>query len=236
MNIFYNPDILPDQRAGRIVLDEDESYHCIRVLRTRPGDMIHVTDGRGNLYEGILEDSNQKRCEISIQKTQFQEPRPFHLHIAIAPTKNIDRFEWFLEKATEIGIQEITPLICEHSERTSLRTDRLRKILVSAMKQSCNLHLPALNEPDTFKEFVTKTFTGLKFIGYTEEKHETLLKNLYIPGSDALVLIGPEGDFSKDEVQKAVENGFQVISLGDSRLRTETAGIVACMTVNIGNY
>jgi 16S rRNA (uracil1498-N3)-methyltransferase len=161
--------------------------------------------------------------------------RPFSLHLAVAPTKNIDRFEWFLEKATEIGITEITPVICEHSERTNLRTDRLLKVLISAMKQSLNLHLPVLNEPVRFSDFLKKDFSGQKFIGYVEEKQEILLKERYQKGSDCVILIGPEGDFSKEEIEKAKQNGFETISLGNSRLRTETAAIVATMTINLLN-
>jgi 16S rRNA (uracil1498-N3)-methyltransferase len=236
MNIFYLPSLNPAQIPCEVRLDGEESYHCIRVLRLKTGSRIYLTDGMGTLYEGSVLDDNSKQCLVGIESGKFFNQHTFYLHIAIAPTKNTDRFEWFLEKATEIGIDEITPLLCEHSERTKLRIDRLQKILVSAMKQSMNLHMPKLNDPITFKEFTKKKYSGQKFIGYVEEKQEALLKNLYQPGSDALLLIGPEGDFSKDEVQLSVENGFQVISLGNSRLRTETAGIVACMTVNIANY
>jgi 16S rRNA (uracil1498-N3)-methyltransferase len=236
MNIFYNPLLNPSNLPCEVQLDGEESYHCIRVLRMKTGSMIYMTDGNGTLYEGSVLDDKSKQCMVGVHSSKFYSKPPVNLHIAIAPTKNIDRFEWFLEKATEIGINEITPLICEHSERSSLRIDRLRKILISAMKQSMNLHLPKLNEPISYKDFVRKTFPGQKFLGYVEEKQETLLKNLYKPGSDALIVIGPEGDFSKGEVQMAVENGFQMISLGNSRFRTETAGIVACTTINISNY
>jgi 16S rRNA (uracil1498-N3)-methyltransferase len=235
MNLFYQPALHPGLLNSSYQLDPEESYHCIKVLRKRIGDTIHVTDGRGNLYVCSLADENYKGCQITVLSFTEQEKRAFRLHIAIAPTKNIDRFEWFLEKATEIGIDEITPLICEHSERTVLRTDRLQKILVSAMKQSMNLHLPKLNEPCKFNQFIQQEFPGQKFIGYVEEMQEILLKDTYHKGADALILIGPEGDFSPGEVKQSMESGFASISLGPSRLRTETAGIVACMTINLGN-
>jgi 16S rRNA (uracil1498-N3)-methyltransferase len=232
MNIFYNPGLSKDFTISDIFLDEDESYHCVRVLRMKNGVTIHLTDGRGNLFQGLLVDGNPKKCVVNIHSFNHLPKHPFSIHIAIAPTKNIDRFEWFLEKATEIGIDRITPLICEHSERTHLRTERLQKILVSAMKQSMNLHLPQLDEPASFDKFIMDPMPGQKFIGYVEEKQEELLRNLYLRGSDVCILIGPEGDFSKTEVAKAVESGYSVVSLGNSRLRTETAGLVACVTIH----
>jgi 16S rRNA (uracil1498-N3)-methyltransferase len=235
MNIFYQPLLSPESLPIIINLDTEESYHCVRVLRFHKGSQVFLTDGRGFLYEGIMDTENPKCCQVLVQSFAQIDKKSFHLHIAIAPTKNIDRFEWFLEKATEIGIDEITPLICEHSERTSVRTDRLQKILISAMKQSMNLHLPMLHEPVNFKDLLGCEFKGQKFIGYVEEKQETLLKHSYISGSDVLILIGPEGDFSKSEVLSAIDLGFSSVSLGNSRLRTETAGIVACMTVNMLN-
>ncbi|MBK7173893.1 MAG: 16S rRNA (uracil(1498)-N(3))-methyltransferase [Bacteroidales bacterium] len=235
MNLFYHSALHTGFLNSSIQLDTEESYHCIKVLRKRIGDTIHVTDGHGNLYVCSLADENHKGCQITVLSFTEQEKRAFRLHIAIAPTKNIDRFEWFLEKTTEIGIDEITPLICEHSERTVVRTDRLQKILVSAMKQSMNLYLPKLNEPCKFNQFIHQEYTGQKFIGYVEEKQEILLKDAYQKGSDAIILIGPEGDFSPAEVKHSVESGFSAISLGPSRLRTETAGMVACMTVNHAN-
>jgi 16S rRNA (uracil1498-N3)-methyltransferase len=235
MNIFYQPSLSPESIPVTITLEAEESYHCVRVLRQRQGSSIKLTDGLGNLYEGIVDDEDSKHCPVTVLTASHIEKRPFHLHIAIAPTKNIDRFEWFLEKATEIGIDEITPLICEHSERTTIRTDRLQKILVSAMKQSMNLYFPKLNEPVKFNNFTSQGFNGQKFIAYVEEKQEMLLKNICSSGSDVLVLIGPEGDFSKSEVKYAMDGGFSAVSLGDSRLRTETAGIVACMIVNLKN-
>ena len=234
MNLFYQPAI-PGALPVTVYLDAEESYHAIRVLRLRSGNRVQLTDGHGNLFEGTVDAEDSKACPVTLAEvTRFQK-RPFYLHMAVAPTKNIDRFEWFLEKATEIGIDEITPLICEHSERTTVRPDRLQKILVSAMKQSLNLHLPKLNEPVKFMDFMKKEYPGQKFIGYVEEKQEILLKKAYQPGSDALLLIGPEGDFSKKEVSEAIQKGYTAISLGSSRLRTETAAVAGCHTINLLN-
>ena len=236
MQLFYSPDIVAETAGQSILLDAEESHHCIRVLRKKTGDTIHITDGRGRLFEAVVTNENSGKCLLMVTSMVSAAARmPFHLHLAVAPTKSIDRFEWFLEKATEIGISEITPVICEHSERTVLRTDRMQKILVSAMKQSLNLHLPALNEPVKLAGFLKKEFTGQKFIGYVEEKQEVLLKDRYQKGSDCLILIGPEGDFSQAELEAAKEKGFLAISLGNSRLRTETAALVATMTINLLN-
>jgi len=234
MNLFYQPEI-PDILPVNVVLDAEESYHAIRVLRFREGSQIQLTDGQGKLFEGTVLSEDSKACIVSLSAVSKVPKHPFYLHLAVAPTKNIDRFEWFLEKATEIGIDEITPLICEHSERNSLRLDRLQKILVSAMKQSLNLHLPRLNEPVKFTDFLKNDHTGQKFIGYVEEKQDILLKKAYLTGSDALLLIGPEGDFSKKEVSEAIRGGYTAVSLGNSRLRTETAAVVACHSIQILN-
>lgn len=160
--------------------------------------------------------------------------RPFRLHLAVAPTKNIARFEWFLEKATEIGVDEITPLICEHSERVQIRIDRLQKIILSAAKQSLKTYLPILNEPMKFDAFTRSNLPASRFVAYVEEHQPIHLKTAYQNG-DCTVLIGPEGDFSKIEMDKAFQQGFKPVSLGTSRLRTETAAIVACHIINIVN-
>jgi len=236
MQLFYSPDILSDIIPQQVQLGEEESAHCVRVLRKKAGDTIQITDGRGGLFEAVVNNNDPKKCLVTIVSASGIMPRKsYRLRIAVAPTKNIERFEWFLEKATEMGITEITPVICEHSERTVLRTDRLQKILISAMKQSMNLHMPVLHESVKLSDFLEKEFTGQKFIGYVEEKQEVLLKQRYQKGSDCLVLIGPEGDFSKDELKEAKQKGFEAISLGNSRLRTETAALVATMTINLLN-
>lgn len=236
MQLFYSPDILSNTIPQQVQLGEEESVHCVRVLRKKAGDTIQITDGRGGLFEAVVNNNDPKKCLVTIVSASAVLPRrPYRLHIAVAPTKNTDRIEWFLEKATEMGISEISPVICEHSERTVLRTDRLQKILISAMKQSMNLHLPLLNEPIKLADFLEREYSGQKFIGYVEENQEVLLKQRYQKGSDCLVLIGPEGDFSKDELKEAKQKGFEAISLGNSRLRTETAALVATMTINLLN-
>ncbi len=232
MQLFYVPNI----SSSEIVLDETESKHAVRVLRLSTGDNLQLIDGKGNFYEAEITDANPKKCRLRILKSERESgKRNFHLHIAIAPTKNTDRFEWFLEKATEIGIDEITPLITTHSERKTVNPDRLEKILISAMKQSLKACLPKLNELTFFKELVINNKTQNRFVAYCDDIQKTHLKDLVKKGSDILILIGPEGDFTPEEVQFAAENGFEVVSLGTSRLRTETAGIVACSIVNLAN-
>ncbi|MCF8298441.1 MAG: 16S rRNA (uracil(1498)-N(3))-methyltransferase [Saprospiraceae bacterium] len=232
MNLFYTPDITDDFYS----LNEEESRHCKKVLRLKTGDSIHLTDGVGGLYEAEIIDDFSKQLKVKILKTinEFGK-RDFRIHIAIAPTKNINRFEWFLEKATEIGIDEITPVICNHSERKVIKHERLNKVLTSAIKQSLKAYHPVLNSVTSFNDLVKKDFNGQKFIAHCEDNKKENLKNLYKFGNDVLVLIGPEGDFSSKEIQLAKKAGFIPISLGESRLRTETAGIVACHTVNLTN-
>lgn len=232
MQLFYVSNI----SGTEILLDETESKHAVRVLRLQRGNRVQAIDGTGGFYEAEITDANPKKCRLSIinSKLEFGK-KDFHLHIAIAPTKNIDRFEWFLEKATEIGIDEITPLLASHSERKTVNLERLEKILVSAMKQSLIAYLPKLNNLTTFKELIVNNKTKNKYIAYCDEIQKTHLKDLVTKGKDTLILIGPEGDFSPDEIKLAVENGFEVVSLGTARLRTETAGIVACHIVNLAN-
>ena len=248
MHFFYTPDLSSDTYT----LDEQESRHCTKVLRLQKGDVIFLADGKGNLHKAEIIDPAPKNCSVKIiDSIKEYGKRNFHLHIAIAPPKNTERFEWFLEKATEMGIDEITPLICQHSERSSVKTERLNKVLISAVKQSLKAYLPRLNEPIMFSKFISgqvstpggTSFNGQKFIAhckfsepFEKKAQETShLKNSYQRSSDALILIGPEGDFSNDELILAKEKGFQEISLGNSRLRTETAGIAACSIVNAAN-
>jgi 16S rRNA (uracil1498-N3)-methyltransferase len=232
MQLFYVPNI----SGAEIVLDETESKHAARVLRLQNGSRVQVVDGTGGFYEAEINDANPKKCRLSIINSTLElGKRDFHLHIAIAPTKNIDRFEWFLEKATEIGIDEITPLLTSRSERKTVNTERLGKILVSAMKQSLKAYLPKLNKLTKIKELIVSNKTETKYIAYCNEIQKINLKDLATKGKDTLILIGPEGDFSPDEIQLAIENGFKVVSLGAARLRTETAGIVACHIVNLAN-
>lgn len=232
MHIFYTPIISVQNHT----LDETESKHCIRVLRLTKGDEIILVDGRGGWVTATIEDPNPKRCAVKVVNEMLNfGQRNFSIHIAIAPTKNIDRTEWFLEKATEIGIGRVTPLLCHHSERKDIKADRLEKVMISAMKQSLKAYLPQLDEMTKFTDFVQQPFDGQKFIAHCEEQHRELLKNVAKPGENCLILIGPEGDFSPEEIDMAIKAGFQPVSLGESRLRTETAGVVACHTINLLN-
>ncbi len=229
MHVFYTPDIdiCPE-------LPEEESAHAVRVLRLQPGDEVMLTDGKGNFYRAEISAATNKRCLVSLVETIPQAPLwNGHLHIALAPTKNMDRTEWFAEKATEIGFDELTFLNCRFSERKVIKTERIAKILVSAIKQSLKARLPRLNEMADFRKFVTRPFSGQKFIAHCYPGDKPLLKEVIHADEDALVLIGPEGDFSEEEVQLAIANGFIPISLGKSRLRTETAALVACHTLNL---
>lgn len=231
MHVFYTPNILRNPE-----LPEEEAQHCTRVLRLGVGDNITLTDGRGNFYKVEITVANSKRCLVAITETIHQNPLwPCHLHIAVAPTKNMDRNEWFAEKATEIGIDELTFLNCRFSERKVIKTERIEKILISAIKQSLKARLPKLNEMIDFTKFIAQDFKGQKFIAHCYEGEKPLLKDVLTPGKDAVVLIGPEGDFSEEEVKAAIERGFTPISLGKSRLRTETAALVACHTMNLMN-
>jgi 16S rRNA (uracil1498-N3)-methyltransferase len=232
MHLFYTPTLDPEFFS----LSEEESRHITKVLRLAEGDHIFLTDGCGTLCEAVILNAQGKKCLIQCGPLKHEyDKRNFHLHIAIAPTKNIDRFEWFLEKATEIGIDEITPLFCAHSERTHTKTERLQKVLVAAIKQSLKAYLPKLNEPVDFSAFIKVKTAGSRFIAYCETGNEAELQRVYQKGSDSLILIGPEGDFSPEEVGKAINQEFIPISLGKSRLRTETAGVVACHTINLLN-
>jgi len=204
------------------------------VLRHKKDDRITVADGNGSFFECSITDPHPKHCRVEIISKQTFEKRAFTLHIAIAPTKNIERTEWFIEKATEIGIEKITLLKCKHSERRKVRTDRLEKILLSAVKQSLKAFKPVLNDMTEFKTFIDKNSAG-GFIAHCNTSPLPHFKSLYSKGNDAVILIGPEGDFSQDEVDYALKKGFKEVSLGNSRLRTETAGIVACTIFNLIN-
>lgn len=231
MQLFYCPDI----DNSIYTLNEEESKHCIRVLRMHAGDRFQITDGRGNLFEVEITDEHPKRCSVRVISTLSNyEAKDFFLHIAVAPTKNISRFEWFLEKATEMGIHEISPIICDHSERKDVKTSRLEKVIIAAIKQSLKAYLPKLNPSLSFSSFIKQDFKGQKFIAYCDGDHINL-KDQYQLKEDVCILIGPEGDFSPEEVNLALEYGFKTISLGKSRLRTETAAIAACHTINLLN-
>lgn len=230
---FYAPDIMETKS-----LPEGESAHCIKVLRMRTGDEVIVTDGKGYRYSCEIVKADPKHTEVQIKsQVKVNDERDFRLILAIAPTKNSDRMEWMVEKAVEIGIDKIVLLQCDRSERKTLRPDRLRKVMISAMKQSLSAYLPELSEIMKFKEFVTKDkFDAQKFFGYCSD---ALPKKSFVkeckPGGNIVVMIGPEGDFSLQEVDLAIENGFLPVTFGEKRLRTETAGVFAVCAVNVIN-
>lgn len=231
MHLFYTPDI-----ATTLELPQDEAAHAIRVLRLAEGSEVMLTDGKGSFYRAEIDMISGKRCYVRIVETITPDPLwRGHLHLAMAPTKNMDRIEWFAEKATEIGFDELTFLDCRFSERRVVKTERVEKILVSAMKQSLKPTLPVLNGMTPFDKFVSQPFEGQKFIAHCYEGEKEALLQALQPGENALVLIGPEGDFSPEEVQKAMTYGFRPITLGRSRLRTETAALVAVHMMNIVN-
>ena len=233
MQLFYNPSI--NETATSFVFDKEESKHIVKVLRKKEGDILFVTNGLGFLFTTEITLASDSKRTVIINTFERQEPPKYQLHLAVAPTKMNERYEWFLEKATEIGLQEITPIICEHSERKVIKTDRFQKILESAMKQSLHYYLPKLNEPLSFKEFLKKEFSGQKFIAHCEETDKKSLKNELQAQKDVVILIGPEGDFSVKEIQSALEHHFIPVSLGQTRLRTETAAVVACHSVVFKN-
>lgn len=229
MHVFYTPDIANTQE-----LPEEEAGHCLRVLRLGIGDEVMLTDGRGFFYQAVIAAATQKRCMVKIVSKTEQEPFwGGHLHLALAPTKNMDRMEWLAEKATEIGFDELTFLNCRFSERKVIKTDRIEKIVVSAVKQSLKARKPVVNEMTDFRKFMERDFSGQKFIAHCYEGEKPLLRDVLYPDEDAVILVGPEGDFSPEEVTLAMEKGFQPVSLGKSRLRTETAALVAVHLMNL---
>lgn len=227
MQLFYHPDIEP--LSVLVTFPKEESRHLIRVLRKKRGDQIHITDGKGNLYWAEIIDDNDKKCEVQVLKSDRKpDSKEYRLHVAIAPTKSNDRFEWFLEKATEIGIDEISPIICEHSERKKINLERCEKVLLTAMKQSLKLSLPKINPLQRFNDLIQDSSEDAKIIAHCADEDKQSLQELITDQSNILVLIGPEGDFSPHEIQEAADAGFKSLDLGKSRLRTETAGIVVC--------
>jgi 16S rRNA (uracil1498-N3)-methyltransferase len=232
MHLFYTPDI----QATTYQLDEEESKHCIKVLRLKNGDQVNLIDGKGGYYLAEIIDEHPKRTVLNIIDTKKEYGKRNHyLHVAVAPTKNIDRFEWFLEKATEIGIDEITPIICDRSERKEIKKDRSNKIIISAIKQSLKAYHPKLNNYISFKTFISQASADLKFIAHCEENKKSAIADAFKPQQKYLILIGPEGDFSPIEIKLALQNGFVPITLGESRLRTETAALEACFEINYLN-
>ena len=230
MQLFFieNPE-------SEIVLSKEESKHATKVLRKKEGDILNFTDGKGGFYKAEITVADTKKCRLQIISSE-QKPKQhnYHLHISIAPTKNMDRYEWFLEKATEIGIDEITPIICKHSERKVLKTERCNRILLSAMKQSLKFHLPKLNEAIILNDFLKQDFEGNKYIAHCTDGNKIELREEK-KAIKTIILIGPEGDFSTNEIDMALQNQFKAVSLGTSRLRTETAGLVTVQTINLKN-
>ncbi|WP_196890536.1 16S rRNA (uracil(1498)-N(3))-methyltransferase [Aureivirga marina] len=234
MQLFYNETL--EQNATQFEFDKNESKHIVRVLRKKEGDTLYITNGNGFLFVGKITFANDKHCMVSIEEI-IEKPKTwnYHLHLAVAPTKLNDRYEWFLEKAVEIGVDEITPIICDHSERKVIKKERMEKIILSAMKQSLKYTLPKLNDPIKLSQFLDNDFESQKFIAHCEETEKVLLKNSLKENKDTLILIGPEGDFSTKEIEKAISKNFKPVSLGNSRLRTETAAVVACHSVSFFN-
>ena len=233
MQIFYAPLI----NGNTYILDETESRHCIKVLRMTKGEQVNLIDGKGNLFVGEISIADSSHCTITITKIiKGFEKRDYYLHIAISPLKNPDRFETFVEKCVEIGIDEITPLICDRTEKKGTKSDRIERLIISSMKQSLKARKTIFNEPDTFARLMLKEFNGVKLIAHCEEAPEkNSIVEFYSKSQNAMILIGPEGDFTKDEIALAIQSGYSQVHLGPSRLRTETAGIAACHSIYFMN-
>jgi 16S rRNA (uracil1498-N3)-methyltransferase len=232
MQLFFTEKI----DAGHAILTEEEAHHCLHVLRHSIGDRINVTDGKGGIYKAIIINKSKKECQINIEDLKIVSQPPYkHLSIAIAPTKNIDRFEWFVEKATEIGIHRIIPIITENSERTIIKIDRIKRVAISAMKQSNHYYLPEITELMKWSDFIKGKYKGQLAIAHCNTKGLPHLKKLILLNTDILICIGPEGDFTPKEIDEAHLNSFESVNLGESRLRTETAGIYACTSFHLMN-
>ena len=233
MHLFYQPDF-----SEISALTDDEAFHAAKVLRLREGEMVQVTDGKGSWFESKVRQITPKRCDLQIIQQTSYEPRLYSIEIALAPTKNLDRIEWFVEKATEIGIDKISFFYTKHSERRTMKLERLQKIAVSAMKQSLQAYLPEIVEVGDFDKWILKSSNSAtqKFIAHLPNDliPEHLLKKA-IPRQSYTVLIGPEGDFTDAEIRLTQQNGFQMVTLGNTRLRTETAALVACHTLHAVN-
>ncbi len=229
MQLFYNPDIT--ENTEQFSFNKEESKHITKVLRKKEGDILNITNGNGWLYKAEISIANIKNCVTTIIEKELQPKHKYKLHLAVAPTKMNDRYEWFLEKATEIGIDSITPIICDHSERKVIKHERFGKIIQSAIKQSLTCYLPKLNKAIKFNDFIKQEFNGQLFIAHCEETNRKSLKAELKSNNEVTILIGPEGDFSVKEIQTAIKNKFIPVTLGTTRLRTETSAIVACHSV-----
>ncbi len=239
MQLFFNPDIT--ETTDQFSFSKEESKHITKVLRKKEDDVLNITNGKGWLFKAEITIANIKKCVATIVDKEIQSKHNYKLHLAVAPTKMNDRYEWFLEKATEIGINSITPIICDHSERKVIKQERFEKILQSAMKQSLNCYLPKLNQAIKFNDFIKQDFEGQLFIAHCDGDPELVsgirksLKTELQPNQDITILIGPEGDFSVKEIDFALQQNFIPVTLGETRLRTETAAIVACHSVAFTN-
>ncbi len=233
MQLFYSPDL--NKSDSQFTFPQEESRHIMKVLRKKEGDTLYITDGKGYLYDAKIILADLKRCKVEIVSRKKKHPKMYWLHLVVAPTKMNDRFEWFLEKATEIGVNEITPIICERSERKVLKIERMEKVIRSAMKQSLQTYLPKFNKPISFADYMAQPQKGLQFIAHCEDEEKLELKRRVAADKDVTILIGPEGDFTRSEIKMAYDKGYLPVSLGKNRLRTETAGIVACTTVAMIN-
>lgn len=230
MQLFFNPSL--NETSESFIFDREESKHIIKVLRKKEGDILHVTNGLGNLFMVKISVAMDTKCQVEIVSSEKQPPLDYELHLVVAPTKMNDRYEWFLEKATEIGVTSITPIFCENSERKHIKNDRFEKIIQSAMKQSLQSYCPQLHEAVSFKEFMNKSnLEGTLLIAHCEETNKNTLKETVKKGAKITLLIGPEGDFSSNEIELALKKGFLPVSLGSTRLRTETAAVVGCHSV-----
>lgn len=233
MNYFYHPRL--DHSVKQFSFDPEESRHIARVLRKRVGDHVYITNGKGLLFEAEILQADPNRCMGQVLDVQKFHPKMYQLHLAVAPPKKADRFQWLLEKATEIGVNRITPIICEHSERPKLPMERMQRTVEEAMKQSLRTFLPQLDAPVPLGQFLEEEQALLRFIAHCRNGEKMDLKRRVAADKDVVVLIGPEGDFSEQEIENAYDRGFSPVSLGESRLRTETAALVACVTVNLIN-
>jgi 16S rRNA (uracil1498-N3)-methyltransferase len=230
MELLFDPEF-----EGSGILNEEESRHAISVLRHKNGDILTITNGKGSIFEAEILDNHPKKCRLQlVREIQEKQPSP-RLHMAVAPTKNIDRFEWFLEKATELGIQQITPIICDHSERDKVRIDRLEKVIIAAMKQSVKCYIPKLNDPVEAKKLIDSSTEASRYILHCRKKNMIRLIDQLPHNTDSLILIGPEGDFSVGEIELALSKGYAEAGLGNNRLRTETAALAACHIFNLKN-
>ncbi len=233
MQLFYNPAISSEDKE--VIFPKDESRHIVKVLRKQEGDNLNITNGKGFLFSAEIIEANHNKCKAKITAVEQERDKKYHIHLAVAPTKMNDRFETFLEKATEIGLDKITPIICDHSERKVVKINRFERVLQSAMKQSLHYSMPEISEAISFQEFIQQEQNEQKFIAHCEENDKKSLQKELEPGKSYTILIGPEGDFSSEEIESAIKTGFIPVTLGNTRLRTETAAIVAAHTAALIN-